>query len=307
MELRELRAFVAAAHELHFARAAGRLYMSPSTMSELIRRLELELGTPLFTRTTRRTTLTDAGKELLERAEMILDLTVQAAEAVGAVARGHAGGVRLGITPPAGPVIAPHLARQFTASHPERSVDIQRMWLPALAAALQAGTIDVALTCGDLGIDNPNITTAEIGSEQLLIGLRRGDPYADEASIDLHRLSDRTLGMHNAHLFPAWHAVQHQILADANLTPPVAELDDTDLTARAWTHQPEIEWIMLISSLLAGHEDSIAVPATGRTIPFTLSWAAHPPKQSGIGLFIESSLEAELPAAWLPPPTEQRS
>jgi hypothetical protein len=109
--------------------------------------------------------------------------------------------------------------------------------------------------------------------------------------------------MHSARLFPAWHAAQHQVLADANLTPPVAELDDTDLTARSWTHQPEIEWIMLISSLLTGHENFIAVPANGRTIPFTLSWAAPPPKESGVRSFIESSLEAELPATWLPPPT----
>jgi DNA-binding transcriptional LysR family regulator len=100
MEFRDLRAFVAAAQELHFARAAVRLYISPSTMSELIRKLELELGTVLFTRTTRRITLTDAGTELLGRAETILALTAQATEAVAAIARGSAGAVRLGITPP---------------------------------------------------------------------------------------------------------------------------------------------------------------------------------------------------------------
>lgn len=307
MDLRELRAFVAAAQELHFARAAARLYMSPSTMSELIRKLELELGTPLFTRTTRGITLTDAGTELLGRAQTILALTTQATQAVRDIAHGEAGVVRLGITPPAGPVIAPHLARRFTASQPTLSVEIQRMWLPALTAALQAGAIDAALTCGELGTEDPNLTTAEVGSEQLLVGLRPGHPLTAGASIDLHRLGHRTLGMHPAHLFPAWHAVQRQILAGANLTPPIAELDDTDLTARQWTHQPEIEWIMLTGSLLAGHENTITRPAVGQTVPFTLTWPARSPPRSGGHRFIESSLETELPAGWLPPsPNDHR-
>ena len=300
MELRELRAFVAAAEDLHFARAASRLYMSPSAMSECIRRLELELGAPLFTRTTRRITLTDAGSELLGRAETILELTVQAAEAVSATARGEVGVVRLGITPPAAPVIAPHLARHLAASGPVPSIEIQRMWLPALGAALRAGTIDAALTCGDLGLTDPTITTTAIGSERRLIGLRGGHALTAEPDIDLHRLKDRRLGMHPAHLFPAWHAVQRQILAAAELAPPVTELDDTDLTARRWTHQPEIEWIMLIGSLLAGHEQTVTRPANGHTVPFTLSWRACSLRPA-VRRFIDSSLNAELPAEWLPP------
>ncbi len=67
MDLRDLKAFLAVAEELHFARAAARLYVQPSTLSEQIRRLEFELATPLFVRTTRRVELTEAGGLLLER------------------------------------------------------------------------------------------------------------------------------------------------------------------------------------------------------------------------------------------------
>jgi DNA-binding transcriptional LysR family regulator len=299
MEFRELRAFVAAGQELHFARAAAQLYMSASTMSELIRRLELELGTPLFTRTTRRIELTDAGTELLGRATTILELTAQAAEAVSAIARANVGAIRLGITPPAGPVLAPHLAREFKASRSELSVEIERMWLPALVAALRAGTIDAALTCGDLGIDTPDITTSVIGSEPLLIGLRPDHPLSADGNLDLAQLGDRTLGMHPAHLFPAWHRVQRLALADAGLNPPTVELADPDLSARFWTQQLEVEWIMLIGSLFTGHIETVAIPAGERTVPFTLSWRGSSSQRPVVRRFIESSLQAALPPGWM--------
>ena len=96
MELRQLEAFVAVATELHFGRAAERLHLAAPTLSELIRRLERELGTPLFTRTTRRVAMTSAGTELLARSKVILDEVA----AVRRVAAGEAGTVRLGITTP---------------------------------------------------------------------------------------------------------------------------------------------------------------------------------------------------------------
>lgn len=75
MELRQLEAFVAVATELHFGRAAQQLHMGQPTLSELLKRLEREVGTPLLTRTTRRVSLTGAGTELLGRAKVILGVT----------------------------------------------------------------------------------------------------------------------------------------------------------------------------------------------------------------------------------------
>ena len=90
MELRQLEAFVVLATELHFGRAAEKLYMGQPALSEMIRRLERELGTPLFTRTTRRVTLTPAGEELLNRSKAILDDVAAAVAAVRRVAGGEA-------------------------------------------------------------------------------------------------------------------------------------------------------------------------------------------------------------------------
>lgn len=74
LDLRALRYFVAAAEELHFTRAAARLFIAQQALSRDIGRLERELGTQLFVRTTRRVALTPAGERLLVRARELLAL-----------------------------------------------------------------------------------------------------------------------------------------------------------------------------------------------------------------------------------------
>jgi DNA-binding transcriptional LysR family regulator len=74
LDLRLLRHFVAVAEELHFTRAAARLYLAQQALSRDIARLEGQLGVRLFTRTTRRVTLTPDGERLLARAREMLAL-----------------------------------------------------------------------------------------------------------------------------------------------------------------------------------------------------------------------------------------
>ncbi|MFD9909725.1 LysR family transcriptional regulator [Streptomyces sp. NPDC059063] len=72
MEPRLLRAFVAVAEELHFTRAAARLYVAQQALSRDVRRLERELGVGLFVRSTRQVALTADGERLLPYARRVL-------------------------------------------------------------------------------------------------------------------------------------------------------------------------------------------------------------------------------------------
>ncbi|MDO0933584.1 LysR family transcriptional regulator [Streptomyces sp. DG2A-72] len=69
---RLLRAFVTVAEELHFTRAASRLYVAQQALSRDVRRLERELGVELFVRTTRQVTLTAEGERLVPYARRVL-------------------------------------------------------------------------------------------------------------------------------------------------------------------------------------------------------------------------------------------
>jgi len=74
LDPRVLRSFVAVAEELHFTRAAARLYVAQQALSRDIGRLERQLGVRLLTRTTRRVALTPEGERLLVRARELLAL-----------------------------------------------------------------------------------------------------------------------------------------------------------------------------------------------------------------------------------------
>ncbi|MFF9910084.1 LysR family transcriptional regulator [Streptomyces sp. NPDC013457] len=87
IEPRLLRAFTAVADELHFTRAAARLYVAQQALSRDIRRLERDLGTDLFVRTTRQVTLTPDGTRLLPYARKVLAACDELADAFRAVAR----------------------------------------------------------------------------------------------------------------------------------------------------------------------------------------------------------------------------
>lgn len=88
---RLLRAFVAVAEELHFTRAAARLYVAQQALSRDVRRLERELGTELFVRTTRQVVPTADAERLLPYARRVLeaqdDLVAACAHGGGAAAR----------------------------------------------------------------------------------------------------------------------------------------------------------------------------------------------------------------------------
>ena len=144
VDLRHLRYFVAVAEELSFTRAAQRLGMAQPPLSQQIRRLEDEIGSPLFVRVPR-VALTEAGAAFLESARRTLTQIALAVESAGRVGRGTAGRLTVGFTSSVVFTALPQAFRAYSRRFPGVEFQLREMHSGAQIEALRAGTIDVGL------------------------------------------------------------------------------------------------------------------------------------------------------------------
>lgn len=290
---------MAVATELHFGRAAQALHIGQPTLSDLVRRLEREMGTPLLRRTTRRVTLTSAGSELLERAKRILNEVAVAGAAVQRVASGDAGKIRLGITPLAAPILAAHLADALRAQAPDIELVLQRMWLFHLQQALIEGVVDVAITCGIVP-NSSHVVSEAICGEPLLVSVRPDHPLAQRDSIALTDLAEETLGIQSEALFPAWVLSQRQALETAGISPQTVELADNHVSAATWPMQDDVDWILTTGSIVAAGMAAVVRPATHpRLVPYTLQWLPDRTPNPAVSRFVKlATEEAAIPPGW---------
>lgn len=141
-DIGELDAFLAVAEQLSFARAAARLGVARSTLSETVRQLEERLGVRLLNRTTRSVALTPAGEQLVQRVRPVLDDLGAALESINAFRDRPSGSLRLTVAPPAAhSIVAPLLGRFFLA-YPEIRLEI----------SVDSGLVDIVAQRFDAGI-----------------------------------------------------------------------------------------------------------------------------------------------------------
>jgi DNA-binding transcriptional LysR family regulator len=306
VEFRQLEAFVAVATELHFGRAAESLHMSQPTLSELIRRLEREMGTPLLTRTTRRVALTGAGSELLDRAQAIVRDVVSATDAVRRVATGEVGTVRLGIVPNVEPVLAPHIADALLRHAPDLTLDVRRMWPPDLLAAVTDGTVDVAITCG-LVTDPPGVIGEVFCGERVLVAVRSAHRLAARGEVSWTDLADETLGLPSVSLFPDWCSGQQRLLEKAGISPPSVELETTDVGATGWVEQSGVAWVMTGAALSTPTEEVTVLPVTPDGIfSYKLQWISARTQTAAAARFVQLVLTVDVPTGWVALPGHLR-
>ncbi|MBJ7337291.1 LysR family transcriptional regulator [Mycolicibacterium sp.] len=299
MELRQLEAFVTVADELHFKRAAEKLHIGQPTLSDLVRRLERDLGTPLFTRTTRRVALTEAGVELLSRARAILEDVAGADAAVRRIAGGDAGTVRLGVTPPVVPTLTPHLTAALRREAPDVELVVQRMWLSDFHSAIPDGIVDVTITCG-LVPDPPGVISEVFCAEPLVVSVRPDHRFAGRQKVSLEEMSVETLGLRSADLYPSSPMAMRQVLEAAGISPPTIELDDIDFSARRWADQADVDWILTTTASAGVDFGNPLIPLSPpQYLPYTLQWCPIRAATAAVGRFVNLVLNADVPPGWV--------
>ncbi len=118
MELRQLQCFVALSEELHFRKAAERIGLAQTALSAQVRRLEEELGFPLFFRTTRHVSLTQAGAVFLGEVREIFSRLDRAVEQAREANNSGLNRLRIGGIDAALVWFLPAVIEQFRQRHP---------------------------------------------------------------------------------------------------------------------------------------------------------------------------------------------
>ncbi|BCW60199.1 MULTISPECIES: LysR family transcriptional regulator [Micrococcaceae] len=188
MELRQIEAFLAVAEELHFGRAAERLRMAQSPLSQTIKKLEKGLGAPLFERNTRSVTLTTAGHSLLPHARRILEEVDLARRAVSAGTGTIYGKLAIGFSGALNHATLPPLMRALRQHYPQLDVTLHGGLLTQEALQqLGNGSLDLAFI--GLPIDAPALATRRIATERLGVTLPADHPLAGQASVHMAQLA----------------------------------------------------------------------------------------------------------------------
>jgi DNA-binding transcriptional LysR family regulator len=188
MELRQLRYFVTVADELNFRRAAERLTIAQPALSRQIQALEREVGVALFTRTSRRVELTNAGERVLEQARLTLRQAERTATVARLSSRGELGRLALGYIRQAPFSVVSQLIRRFRDQRPNVELALTELSTPDQLRALREGTLDAGISRGHAGADG--ISELRVDSEPIYVAVSSGHRLASQASVAVGQLRD---------------------------------------------------------------------------------------------------------------------
>lgn len=197
MELRHLKYFLAVADTSNFTRAAAQSFVAQSALSEQIARLEAEVGTALFVRSTRSVRLTDAGELLEPLARRLLADAETAQAELDALTGLRRGRIRLGlIQSAASPIDLIEILGVFHDQYPDIKLEVRNDASEPMAAAVLAGTLDVAI----VGLDDDGIPASLehhlLSCEPLVAVVSRRHPLAGQAKVDLAALCEGVQFIH---------------------------------------------------------------------------------------------------------------
>lgn len=234
MDLKRLGYFSVLAEECHFGRAAARLHLAQPSLTEQVRRLEGEIGAPLFNRTSRAVTLTPVGRVLADHVGRLLKEADDLEQVMRAAREGFVGRVVVGFSGAQGYTLLPTALRAFCAEYPGVAI-LPRIILSGREIdALPDHEVDLSFLRAD---DEASVRAraAKLGvaldllqSEAFVLALSRDHPLADKDHISAADLRDEAFVFHAGWADASTNGAVQAVCRDADFEPRiVAEVGDT--------------------------------------------------------------------------------
>ncbi|NNE58188.1 MAG: hydrogen peroxide-inducible genes activator [Hellea sp.] len=216
MNIRDLSYIVAVARLGHFGKAAESCHVSQPALSSQIKKLELELGVPIFERDKRSVRITETGQKIVALAEKALAVTEDIRVTARAAQDPFSGKFRLGFIPTIAPYLVPHFVTKSREKLAKLDIHYHEDITDRLNAALMTGEVDAAILATppeETGLDAirlydepfwvifpsrhalklmDNIRTKDLPVDELLL-LTEGHCFRDQA-LDVCRLDEAPRG-----------------------------------------------------------------------------------------------------------------
>ncbi len=216
MDLRLIHYAVVVSEERHFGRAADRVHLTQSGLSQAVQRLERELGFAVFARSSRSVELTEAGRAFLQDATALLDQAERMVTRARALSEGQIGELHLGYSPSIR-VTAARVVADFARRRPGLSVTHRQEYTLPLVAATRAGTLDAAIVISqELGDD----LVAEPFAELPLVCLvGETHPLAARERATLAEIAEHEVAAVDLPSLGFWRTFLGRLFAAEGLTP----------------------------------------------------------------------------------------
>ncbi len=202
MELRQLRHFVVLAEEMHFGRAAARLFITQPALSGSLMRLEESMKVRLFERDSKNVSITRLGRTLLTRAQELVSLADRLEHFGRAVAEGRAGVMEVGFT---GTLLFRGLApllKNFRDSFPQIELSLRELTSQVQIDMLRTGLLDAGFVSSP--VPPAGLQSFALFEESFVACLPEGHPLARRREIEVGALRDAEFVMLSRDVSPTY-------------------------------------------------------------------------------------------------------
>ena len=194
MDLFQLETFMAVAEEKSFSRAAAKLHRTQPAVSQVIRKLEVEMDEVLFDRAARDATLTAAGEVLREYAERLLNLRGEATTALSELRSLHRGRLSVAANEYTCLYLLP-VIDVFRRLSPQIHVTVQRSLASRMAEELTQHSVELGIV--SYRPDDPQIRSIVVYRDELVFVMHPGHPLAHAKQVSIHDLGAENFVAHN--------------------------------------------------------------------------------------------------------------
>jgi LysR family transcriptional regulator, hydrogen peroxide-inducible genes activator len=202
MNIQQFQYVLAVAQYKHFETAAAHCFISQSTLSTMISRLEDELGLQLFDRKTKPVSITNDGKLIIDQLKIIMADIGQLEEQVNEIKGEVKGRLRIAVIPTIAPFLLPLFLQNFAARFPGLHIQVKEQTTPEILRLIKSRDLDIGIL--SIPLSDPDLKTIPLYHEPFV--------YFDAAQTNNCSVSLSELALEDLYLLEEGHCLRTQVL-----------------------------------------------------------------------------------------------